>query len=65
MWQIEVAGRSTVFSPGLYVVSVGIELNDARVAVPIGNVDLAILPEGNISWLVEEPISLSGSIDAA
>jgi len=63
--QIEFTGTLPVFAPCLDVIPVTIKLDDSRIAVTIRHVDIAILRESHVCWLVEKPICLRAGINSS
>src|ERR1022692_1656860 len=64
MRQVEFTDTGPVFSPRLDVVAVTIELHDARIAVAIGYVYVAVPGESHVGRLVEQPTCLRTGIDS-
>src|SRR5208282_1700650 len=64
MRQVEFTNACAVFSPCLDVVSVAIELYDARIAIAIRHVNVAILCESHVGRLVEQPVCLGAGVDS-
>ncbi|MEO8484368.1 MAG: hypothetical protein ABI634_19330 [Acidobacteriota bacterium] len=60
--QVELTRLTTEASPCLDEVPVSIELDDARVAVAVCDIDFAGPAERDVRWLVQEPICLGAPI---
>src|SRR5664280_3831865 len=61
--QIEFSWACAVLAPGLDVIAVPIELDDARIPITVGSVDVAVFSKGHIGRLVEKAVCLSAGID--
>src|SRR5580704_18507983 len=55
MRQIEFTRARPVFSPTLNEITVAIELHHPGIAVAIGNVNIPVLAETHVRWLIEQP----------
>src|ERR1039458_7612278 len=65
MRQVEFSDACSVLSPGFDVISIAVKLHDARIAIAVRHVNVAVLCEGHIRGLVEQPICLCSGVDSA
>jgi hypothetical protein len=63
--QIEFADASAEFSPSLAVITLAIKLHFTKVAIAIGDVNVAAPGKGYIGGLVKPPVCFRASIDSA
>src|SRR4030095_15827342 len=60
MRKIELTRTAAFFPPGLDVLSIAVEMNDAVVPVPVGDEDVALRSDGHIGGPGETPLVLAG-----
>lgn len=63
--QIKFAGAGSELSPRLEIIAIAIKLYDARIAVTIGHVNVAVPGEGHVGGLVEQPVCFCAGVDSA